>query len=240
MLEIAILIAIAAIFVILTVRFPKTHNFVFPQKNADRETKPILEAKKILANRHARTEQVSPESIPKDIEPIDELDHYDKELSALLKLARDKIAGGKYASAENLLIDAICKDSKCVWAYEKLGAIYLTMGKNYSDARESFLMALKIDKNNAPAWFGLGQVYFHEGMFNKAVSSFLRAVNLSRTTAEYQAALGRAYLEVRQYGKAAKALKRAASLDISNQEYKELASLAEDKHREHSRASKLG
>jgi len=239
-LEIAILITIAAIFIILSVRFSRTDDLAFSGKSIDREIKPILEAKKILDERRLKTEQIDENLVPEEIEPADELDRYDKELAGLLKLARDKIAGGKYASAENLLIDAICKESKCVWAYEKLGTIYLTMGKNYSDAKESFLMALKLDKYNAPSWFGLGQIHFHQGKFNKAIANFQKAVNLSRTTAQYQAALGKAYLEVRQYGKAAKALKRASSLDISNQDYKELASVAEDKHREHSRASKLG
>lgn len=239
MLEIAILVCVAAIFIILTVRFPKTHDLVFPEKVGKAEVKSILEAKKILGERHIKKQQIVEEGISEVAGPVDELDRYDKELAGLLKLARDKIESGKYASAENLLIDAICKDSKCAWAYERLGTIYLVMGKNYPDAKESFLMALKLDKYNAPAWSGLGQIYFHQSKFNKAIASFQKAVNLSRATAQYQAALGKAYLEVRQYGRAAKALKRAASLDISNQEYKDLASMAEDKHREHSKASNL-
>lgn len=240
MLEIAIIVSLAVIFVILAVRFPKTGSFVVQGVNPRGEDeKNLQEAKKILAERHERT-GIAPVSEPLEVDTqIDELDRYDQELSAILKEAREKIIDGKYSSAEKLLIDAICKDSKCVWAYEKLGEIYLAIGKNQSDAHESFVMALKLDRRNAPSWYGIGQIYFSQGHFNKAISGYQKAVNISRTTPEYQAALGKAYLEVRQYGKAAKALKRASSLDISNQEYKKLASVAEDKHREHSRASKL-
>lgn len=240
MLEIAIIASLAAIFIILVVRFPKTNNFVVQAApNRKKEKNGLEEAKKILAERHERSE-ISAESELAEIEArTDELDRYDQELGVILREAREKIVAGKYSSAEKLLIDAVCKDNKCLWAYEKLGEIYLAIGKNQEDARESFLMAIKIDRNSAPSWFGLGEIYFFKGEFNKAISSYLKAVNLSRTTAEYQAALGKAYMEVRQYGKAAKALKRASSLEISNQEYKELASMAEDKHREHSRASKL-
>lgn len=232
MLEIAILLALGAIFVILVFRFPKTgENFINRKVEAGDEVK-IAEAKEILKVE----DPFSPTFAEKT---VDELDQYDKELAELLKSARDKIKNGKYISAENMLIDAVCKDSKCVWAYEQLGQIYLTIGKNYTDAEESFLMAVKLDKNCAPAWFGLGQIYFSGAKFNKAVDALQKAVNIDRSDASYQAMLGKTFMEVRQYGKAAKALKRASSLDISNQEYKNLASIAEDKHRDHSRASKL-
>ncbi len=239
MLEIAILVCLAAMFVILAARFPKTKDFVAPIQNYQKEKQTLEEARKILDLRHEHKSNTETTELPEDNVLADELDRYDKELGGILKLARDKIADGKYSTAEKLLIDAICKDSKCVWAYEKLGEIYLAIGKNFTDAQESFVMALKLDRRNAPSWYGMGQIYFSQGHFNKAISSYQKAVNISRTTPEYQAALGKAYLEVRQYGKAAKALKRASSLDISSQDYKELASFAEDKHREHSRASKL-
>lgn len=240
MLEIAIIVCLAAIFVILAIRFPKTGDFVVSGAGGRKDDeKNLLEAKQILEQRHRRQEMEMMAEIPEFETEIDELDRYDQEMSAILKEAREKIVAGKYSSAEKLLIDAICKDSKCVWAYEKLGEIYLAIGKNLSDAQESFAMALKLDRRNAPSWFGIGQIYFADGHFNKAISSYQKAVNISRTTPEYQAALGKTYMEVRQYGKAAKALKRASSLEISNQEYKDLASIAEDKHREHSRASKL-
>ncbi|MCX6810676.1 MAG: tetratricopeptide repeat protein [Candidatus Berkelbacteria bacterium] len=238
MLEIAIIVCVAAVFVIIAVRFPKTASLTLgrrEQKSFDDDAA-ILEAKKIL---NEKTPEELPEVLLAGTEPTDELDAYDEELSELLKSAREKIESGKYASAENILIDAICKNNKCAWAYERLGFIYLVMGKNLSDAAESFLMATKLDHDNDRAWFGLGQIYFSQSQFNKAIDAFSKAVNISRTDAEYQAFLGKAYMEVRQYGKASKALKRAASLDISNQEYKKLASVAEDKHREHSRASKL-
>lgn len=237
MLEIAIIVCLAAVFVIIAVRFPKTGNLLFAKrKKTSSEEDVILEAKKIL---NEKAPEELPEVMPAGVEPTDELDVYSEELSELLKSAREKIESGKYASAENILIDAICKDNKCSWAYERLGFVYLTIGKNFSDATESFTMATKLDRNNDKSWFGLGQIYFSEGHFNKAIDALSKAVNISRSDADYQAALGKAYMEVRQYGKASKALKRAASLDISNQEYKELASVAEDKHREHSRASKL-
>jgi len=236
-LEIAIIVCVAAVFVIVAVRFPRTANLSFVKKPKSFDDEEVIqEAKKILQE---KAPEELPQIVPAGTEPSDELDAYDEELSELLKSAREKIESGKYASAENILIDAICKNNKCTWAYERLGFIYLVMGKNLSDATESFLMATKLDQDNDRAWFGLGQIYSSQSQYNKAVDAFSRAVNISRTDAEYQAFLGKAYLEVRQYGKASKALKRAASLDISNQEYKKLASFAEDKHREHSRASKL-
>ncbi|MCX6812136.1 MAG: tetratricopeptide repeat protein [Candidatus Berkelbacteria bacterium] len=234
MLEIAILICFAAIFIILTFRFPKTAKKDFVVESRSLDDKDLIEARKILA---AKDEVPSVMEI--ENQPVDELDRYDKELSELLKSAREKIADGKYATAENLLIDAVCRDKKCSWAYEQLGVIYLAMEKNISDAAESFQMAIKLAPEGPVSWFGLGKIYFSENKFNKSIEALQRAVNLDRSNAEYQATLGKAYLEVRQYGKAAKALKRASSLDISNLEYKNLASVAEDKHREHSRASKL-
>lgn len=238
MIEVAILICVAAIFVILAVRFPKTETRVFAASSEQNEARSVAEAKKILDLRHEKSQQELSELTPVGIAE-DEFAGYDPELSKILIDAREKIEGGKYVSAEELLIEAICKDKRCVWAYEKLGEIYLSMDKNISDAEESFRTALKIDADSAPSWYGLGEIYLKDGQLNKAIDCYQKAVNISRSNAEFQAALGKAYLEVRQYGKASKALKRAASLDISNSEYKKLASLAEDKHREHSRASKL-
>jgi len=236
-LEIAIIICLAAIFIIVAVRFPKTADLSFLNwKKQLNEDEAILEAKKIL---NEKTPEELPEIPPAGTEQTDELDIYNDELAELLKSAREKIENGKYASAETILIDAICKENKCAWAYERLGSIYLLMDKNLADASESYLMAVKLDKNNDRAWFGLGKIYFKDGKFSKSIDALSRAVRLSRSNPEYQAMLGKSYMEIRQYGKASKALKRAASLDISNQEYKELASAAEDKHREHSRASKV-
>jgi len=237
MLEIAIIVCVAAVFIIVTVRFPRTKNSSsLKSDNSFLDEDKVLEAKKIL---NEKSPDELPTVMPAGIEPEDELDAYDEELSKILKSAREKIENGKYISAESLLIDAICKNKKCSWAYEKLGEIYLIMGKNLADATESFKMATKISPDDDKAWFGLGQIYFSESQFNKSIEALQKAVNISRTNAEYLATLGRAYMEVRQYGKASKSLKRAASLDISNKEYKDLASIAEDKHREHSKASKF-
>lgn len=247
MLEIAIIICIAAAFIILAIRFRRTKGPILATDNPTSEVakveddKTIAEAKNILQSRRKKTSAdiFSSEEVNDESE-IDELNRYSKELLPILKNARDKINGGKFASAEGLLIDAIVKDKRCTWAYEQLGLIYLKMGRNLSDAKESFEMALKLDQESAPAWFGLGKINFSEGKFHAAINDFSRAVNLSRIDAEYYASLGMAYLEIRQFGKAAKALKRAYSLDISNQDYKKMASWAEDKHREHSQATKLG
>jgi Flp pilus assembly protein TadD len=237
-LEIGILLLIAAIFTFLAIRFPKTKDFDFKKPKHVNGDSVVNEAKKILSKRR----QKEAEEFPQDKieqEVSDELDKYDKELSELLKLARDKIQDGKYSTAEGLLVDAIYKDNKCAWAYEQLGVIYLSIGKNLSDAKESFRMAIKLNPESAESWFGLGKILFSDGQLNNAIEHFQKATTISRNNPEYQAELGRAYLEIRQFGKASKALKRASSLDISNQNYKELASLAEDKHREHSRASKI-
>ncbi|HPL01849.1 MAG TPA: tetratricopeptide repeat protein [bacterium] len=238
MLEIGILLLIAAIFIFLAIRFPKTKDFDFKKPPRGNNDQVVLEAQKILSERHQKK---SVESSEEKIEPevSDELDKYDKELSGLLKLARDKINDGKYSTAEGLLVDAVCKDNKCAWAYEQLGVIYLSIGKNLSDAKESFQMAIKLNPESAESWFGLGKILFSDGQLNSAIEHFQKATTIDRNNPEYQAELGKAYLEIRQFGKASKALKRASSLDISNQKYKELASLAEDKHREHSRASKI-
>lgn len=236
MLEIGILLTVAAIFIFLAVRFPKTKDFQFKKTSEVKNDKTIIEAKKILAERQNREPDYS--HVPeKQIEINDDLDSYEPELSALLKLARDKIENGKYTTAEGLLVDAICKDSKCAWAYEQLGVIYLTIGKNISDAKESFAMAIKLNPEGAESWFGLGKILLSEGQTNNAIDHLQKATMIDRNNSEYQAELGKAYLEIRQFGKASKALKRAASLDISNPDYKQLASIAEDKHREHSRVS---
>jgi len=240
MLEIGILLTIAAIFIFLAIRFPRTNDFQFkkPRDTKDfQDDKTLEEAKKILSDRHQKENDTLKQE--NEVEIIDELDRYDKELSGLLKLARDKINNGKYSTAEGLLVDAICKDNKCSWAYEQLGVIYLIIGKNISDAKESFSMAIKLNPESAESWFGLGKILLNEGQINSAIDHFQKATTIDRNNPLYQAELGKAYLEVRQFGKASKALKRASSLDISNQDYKQLASKAEDKHREHSRASKI-
>lgn len=238
MLEVGILIVVAIIFIFLAIRFPRTKDFNF-RKPVKKTTDPsINEAKRVMADRHSKDKK-EPIVVNSEPEIVDELDKYDKELSGLLKLARDKIENGKYSTAEGLLVDAICKDNRCAWAYEQLGVIYLTIGKNISDAKESFEVAIKINPQSAESWYGLGKILFSDGKINSAIEHFQKATAIDRNNPEYQAGLGKAYLEVRQFGKASKALKRASSLDISNQDYKDLASLAEDKHREHSRASKI-
>jgi len=238
-LEIGILLLIAAIFIFLAIRFPRTKDFDFRKPRQTNNDQVVLEAQKILSERRQKKplDSIKEEDLKSKVS--DELDKYEKELSELLKLARDKIRDGKYSTAEGLLVDAICKDNKCAWAYEQLGVIYLSIGKNLSDAKESFQMAVKLNPESAQSWFGLGKILFSDGQLNSAIEHFQKATTIDRNNSEYQAELGKAYLEIRQFGKASKALKRASSLDISNQNYKELASLAEDKHREHSRASKI-
>ena len=55
----------------------------------------------------------------------------------------------------------------------KLGAT-LTNSGDYSSAIRTYLDALKIDENNATAWFCLGVLYSKTGSLKDAVEAFMK------------------------------------------------------------------
>lgn len=247
MLEIAIIVTIAAILLIMLKNYPKTKNsvllddtikikkegamFKFWQKYISRKNQ-REEAEIINTLKSGQSGIVSPREIE---DAQNSFDAADPEVAKILFEANEALELKDYKTVEEKSIEALSKDKRCDQAYAFIAKVALER-KDLSDAEEACKTAIRINPENILAHSILGEIYLSRERYSEAIIEFQKSVNLDRNDAACQAGLGKAYMEVRQFSKAAKALKRASSLDIDNKEYRDLAFEAEEKQRTHARA----
>ena len=247
MLEIAIIVTVAAALFLLLRNYSKTKDAVVLD-DVDKPKKESVMFKfwqKYVLRKKQHDEQEIIEALksgqagivsPKEIEQAqDSFDAADPEVAKLLVEANEALKNADFKIVEERSIEAIAKDKHCDQAYAFVAKVTAER-KDYSDAEEACDTALKINPSNALAHSILGDIFLVKERYTEAITEYQKAVNLDRNNAEWQAGLGKAYMQVRQFPRAAKALKRASSIDIDNKEYRALAFEAEEKQKAHARA----
>ncbi len=245
MLEIGIIICVAAILLLLLRKYPKSGaSRTNKGLNVPRINFPKLPTNRIFARkRHVEEEEIreaiesDQEEIisPKEIETAqDEFSTEDPKIAKLLREVNDALSNQDLPLAEDKAIEALSIDKKCDQAYSFIAYIALKRGE-LENAEIAAQTALKCNAENAQAFAVIGEVFLQKEKYTEAIDNLLKAVMLNRNNAEWYGSLGQAYMEVRQFAKSAKAFKRAASLDLDNREFRRLASIAEEKQQTHSR-----
>lgn len=88
-----------------------------------------------------------------------------------------------------------------VEARDHLGLACLHLGR-LSEAASAFRQALKIDRQYAPAYYGLGAVLGKRGLRHQETNAYRLAIRLDPACADAHAALGAVYLETGDYRRA--------------------------------------
>jgi len=84
-----------------------------------------------------------------------------------------------------------------------------------SEAIDAYKIAIRLDPKYAPAYGGLGDVYFNSGKWEEGLAAYKEQVRLEPNSAEAQYNLGYAYNAMGRHGEAFAPLVRATSLDPS-------------------------
>jgi len=165
--------------------------------------------------------------------------HFSPEVQTLLADGDRLFDEGKMALAERRYLKAAAAEPKCVHALSRLGIIYLDETKEYADAEEAFVAALRLDPDNTYIAHNLGLVYYKRGRFTESAYYLEQSVEGGSKNAMRYCNLGICYLALRQYTRAVSALRRAVALDKGNEQMKTLlfeAKQKEDEHRAMARA----
>lgn len=109
--------------------------------------------------------------------------------------------------------------------YLRRGEEALKQG-DYRRAEVNFRRALQIDPRLAPAYYGLGVVYFKEGRIPRAYGALVRAVEISPDLLPARILLGRIFLLVRKPDKALAEAEYVLSKDPARSEAKLLKAAA--------------
>ena len=96
--------------------------------------------------------------------------------------------------------------------YLALGYYHYWCKLDYKSAIKEFTEALKIQPNNATAFFSLGVVYRRMGKFDLAIQNMSKGYNLDPLSNEYSRNLGETYGLIRDYNKAITQYKKVIEL----------------------------
>jgi serine/threonine protein kinase/tetratricopeptide (TPR) repeat protein len=97
-------------------------------------------------------------------------------------------------------------------AHLALGYYHYWCRLEYDKAIKEFSEALKIQPNNAEAYFGMGIVYRRMGNFNLSIQNNLKAVSLDPLSIEYSRNLGETYSLVKDFNNAVKTYNKVIEL----------------------------
>src|SRR5215813_10782780 len=89
----------------------------------------------------------------------------------------------------------------------------LAEDKKYPEAIDAYKLAIRLDANYAPAYGGLGDVYFTSGNSEQALAAYKEQVRLAPNDADAQYDLGYFYNAMGRHGEAFAPLVKATSLD---------------------------
>lgn len=114
-----------------------------------------------------------------------------------LSQADEAYKANKFTLAEELYIQLATEDPRNGKIYDRLGNIYLNQ-KNYYDAKDAFLQAIKLDADISVQHANLGDAYMGLKDYFKATQAYLEAIELEPKEKRYR----------NLYEKAQKALER--------------------------------
>jgi len=130
-----------------------------------------------------------------------------QESKAKLNLAYVLVKQRHLLEAYNLSIEVAKVEPKNSYAYAVLGTTLLTAG-NFPDAKISFITALKINRNQALTWAGLGMLDFYENRMTDGLANLRAAVYLDPDDANFVFSLAQIAARAEQFNEAAAAYER--------------------------------
>ena len=201
MLEIIIIVAIAAVLIILLSKIPQA------------KLKPLLKVKKPNQKETGSSKEI--EDL-KEEEKIDEA--RDKKIEHLLNKAESLFKKKEFKKSEENFIKAIGLDPKNTRAYNGLGIIYLEQN-NYKDAENSFREATKLDPENSNFHNNLGLALYNQDSFKKAAEAYKKAAQFEPASAKKWISLGLCYKSCEELLKSQEAFQKAVDIEPNNLEY---------------------
>jgi tetratricopeptide (TPR) repeat protein len=118
----------------------------------------------------------------------------------------------RYDEAILILREIVGTDSADFQAWQELGTMYFIQ-KNFAEAEESYIQALKMHDNYALALISLGRLRIATKNFNGALEVLGQAVKVEPASPQANYFLGEAYLQVKLGSKAVPYLNEAIRLD---------------------------
>lgn len=132
-------------------------------------------------------------------------------LTSLIARANESPADDALAHA---IADAPVKDPEIEDdRYTALGMLAMRAG-NSETAAANFLRAISVNKNSAIAYVNLGNVYYQNGQYNKALEGYRKAEEVDSTDAVGQYNLAQAYIKTLLMGESSRALSRASKMGL--------------------------
>lgn len=121
--------------------------------------------------------------------------------------------------AEKLYLDALdyyhaalTKEPHSAGLLNKVGITELMM-QRYREAKKSFELSIKTDRNFANAYNNLGVVYYEEKKYAAAAKQYRRAIGLDEKSASFYSNLGAALFSKKSFVPAVQAYQHAVELD---------------------------
>jgi tetratricopeptide (TPR) repeat protein len=125
-------------------------------------------------------------------------------------------ARSNYAAGDaDLLVDVARVDIEALHAdqHNVLGVLYLRQ-EDYQTAANHFLQAIARRPDDATAYVNLGNVYFENGLYNKALEGYRKATAIDSLDAVTQYNLAQAYIKTLLMAESSKALHEASQAGI--------------------------
>lgn len=118
---------------------------------------------------------------------------------------------GKFQEAMKLYEQA-ATETPLDYAFVRIGDIYLRWGK-YEKADEAFLKAVKINPNNAAAWFGHADMLLEEGKIKESLEALNKVLQIDPDFYMAYTSMGDVYVELEQWDKAEEMFNKSLEID---------------------------
>ena len=130
-----------------------------------------------------------------------------QESKAKLNLAYVLVKQRRLLEAYNLSIEVARAEPKNSYAFAVLGTTFLTAG-NFPEAKISFITSLKINRNQALTWAGLGMLDFYENRMTQGLENLREAVYLDPEDANFIFTLAQIAARAEQFKESAAAYEK--------------------------------
>lgn len=127
-----------------------------------------------------------------------------QESKAKLSLAYVLVKQRALLEAYNYSIEVVKAEPKNSYAFAVLGMTFLNAG-NFPNAETSFVTAIKINKNEALAWAGLGTLDFYQNRMQEGLKNLRAAVYFAPENPDFIFTLAQVASRIEQYKEAAAA-----------------------------------
>ena len=158
--------------------------------------------------------QLRSSSVVTKAEVVSAADNYNRSAAnvQLFRRADEASAKKRYDLAISLLHQLVESDPADFPAWQALGTAYFIQ-KNFAEAEQSYLQALKRHPDYALVLISLGRLRIVRNNFDGAIDVLTQALKIQPTSAQANFFLGEAYLQVRLGSKAVPYLNEAIRLD---------------------------